>query len=302
MDSRDTFDLGRFVSAQDGVYDSALAEIRGGRKRTHWMWFVFPQIAGLGSSAVSARFAIRGAAEARAYLAHPILGPRLLECCEALLELSSTSATEIFGSPDDMKLRSCATLFASVSESGSVFERVLVAILRRRAGRANRGAAASGVTRGSVRRLTQYWAVNLKPLRAEEPLAMRFVECCIVTVLVTTLAASPGAAQNAAPAPAGVTRQVSPPLLSRPMRDSSHTSLRTHMVRGGEIGGIAGLALGGLALRQSPNRASASPLRPRCLAWRDARRISRPARPTKSCLGVAFWAPSLGPCSATRTT
>ena len=125
MDSRDTFDLGRFVSAQEDVYDSALAEIRGGRKRTHWMWFVFPQIAGLGSSAVSARFAIRSAAEARAYLAHPILGPRLVECCEALLELSSTSATEIFGSPDDMKLRSCATLFASVSEPGSVFERVL---------------------------------------------------------------------------------------------------------------------------------------------------------------------------------
>jgi uncharacterized protein (DUF1810 family) len=125
VDSRDTFDLGRFVSAQDGVYDSALAELRGGRKRTHWMWFVFPQIAGLGSSAVSARFAIRSAAEARAYLAHPILGPRLLECCEALLELISTAATEIFGSPDDMKLRSCATLFASVSEPGSVFERVL---------------------------------------------------------------------------------------------------------------------------------------------------------------------------------
>ena len=125
MDSRDTFDLGRFVSAQEGVYDSALAEVRGGRKRTHWMWFVFPQIAGLGSSAVSARFAIRSTAEARAYLAHPILGPRLLECCGALLELSSTSATDIFGSSDDMKLRSCATLFASVSEPGSVFERVL---------------------------------------------------------------------------------------------------------------------------------------------------------------------------------
>jgi uncharacterized protein (DUF1810 family) len=125
VDSRDTFDLGRFVSAQEDVYDSALAEVRGGRKRTHWMWFVFPQIAGLGSSATSSRFAIRSAAEARAYLAHPTLGPRLVECCEALLELSSTSATGIFGSPDDMKLRSCATLFASVSEPGSVFERVL---------------------------------------------------------------------------------------------------------------------------------------------------------------------------------
>ncbi|HEY2163621.1 MAG TPA: DUF1810 domain-containing protein, partial [Gemmatimonadaceae bacterium] len=110
MDSRDTFDLGRFVAAQEDVYDSALAEIRAGRKRTHWMWFVFPQIAGLGFSETSARFAIKTAAEARAYLAHPILGPRLLECCEALLELRSRSAAEIFGSPDDLKLRSCATL------------------------------------------------------------------------------------------------------------------------------------------------------------------------------------------------
>lgn len=125
MHSRDTFGLDRFVSAQEDVYDSALAEIRAGRKRTHWMWFVFPQLRGLGSSPISRQFAIRSAAEARAYLAHPILGPRLLECCHALLELKSTSATEIFGSPDDLKLRSCATLFAYVSEPGSVFERVL---------------------------------------------------------------------------------------------------------------------------------------------------------------------------------
>ena len=125
MDSQDAFDLDRFVSAQEDVYDSALAEIRAGRKRTHWMWFVFPQLRGLGSSPIARQFAIRSAAEARAYLVHPILGPRLLECCEALLELSSTSATDIFGSPDDMKLRSCVTLFASVSEPGSVFQRVL---------------------------------------------------------------------------------------------------------------------------------------------------------------------------------
>jgi uncharacterized protein (DUF1810 family) len=125
VDSLDPFGLGRFVSAQEDVYDSALAEIHGGHKRTHWMWFVFPQIAGLGFSATSARFSIKSALEARAYLAHPILGPRLFECCEALLELRSRSAAEIFGSPDDMKLRSCATLFASVSEPGSVFERVL---------------------------------------------------------------------------------------------------------------------------------------------------------------------------------
>jgi uncharacterized protein (DUF1810 family) len=123
--SRDTFDLDRFVSAQEDVYDSAVAEIRAGRKRTHWMWFVFPQLRGLGSSPISRQFAIRSAAEARAYLAHPILGPRLLECCEALLRVNGGSANEIFGSPDDLKLRSCATLFASISEPGSVFERVL---------------------------------------------------------------------------------------------------------------------------------------------------------------------------------
>ncbi len=125
MDSRDAFDLSRFVTAQEDVYESALAEIRSGRKRTHWMWFVFPQLRGLGSSPISRQFAIRSAAEARAYLAHPILGARLLECCDALLRVNAGSANDIFGSPDDMKLRSCATLFASVSERGSVFERVL---------------------------------------------------------------------------------------------------------------------------------------------------------------------------------
>jgi len=117
--------LGRFVSAQEDVYDSALAEIRGGRKRTHWMWFVFPQLRGLGSSPIAKQYAIRTAAEARAYLTHPLLGPRLVECCEALLRVNGGSANDIFGSPDDLKLRSCATLFASVSEPGSIFERVL---------------------------------------------------------------------------------------------------------------------------------------------------------------------------------
>jgi uncharacterized protein (DUF1810 family) len=125
VDSRNTFDLDRFVSAQEDIYESALAEIRAGRKRTHWMWFVFPQLLGLGSSPISRQFAIRSAAEARAYLAHPVLGPRLLECCEALLRVNGGSANDIFGPPDDLKLRSCATLFASVSEPGSVFERVL---------------------------------------------------------------------------------------------------------------------------------------------------------------------------------
>jgi uncharacterized protein (DUF1810 family) len=121
----DPYDLERFVRAQDGVYAHALAEIRDGRKRTHWMWFVFPQLDGLAFSATAKRYAIRSAGEARAYLAHPVLGPRLVECAEALLEVEHRTASQIFGSPDDLKLRSSATLFASVSPAGSVFERVL---------------------------------------------------------------------------------------------------------------------------------------------------------------------------------
>ena len=118
-------DLNRFVEAQRDVYARALAEIRGGRKRSHWMWFVFPQLAGLGLSATSRRYAIRDLAEARAYLEHPILGKRLVECGEAALGVEGRSAFEVFGSPDDMKLRSCATLFSRVSPPGSVFHRLL---------------------------------------------------------------------------------------------------------------------------------------------------------------------------------
>jgi uncharacterized protein (DUF1810 family) len=121
----DPFDLGRFVQAQEPTYETALAEIRRGRKRSHWMWYVFPQIAGLGHSEMSQRYAISGAAEARAYLAHPVLGARLIECVEAVLKVEKRSAHEVFGSPDDRKLRSCATLFANVTASGSVFERLL---------------------------------------------------------------------------------------------------------------------------------------------------------------------------------
>ena len=121
----DAFNLDRFVRAQEADYDAALAEIRSGRKHSHWMWYVFPQIAGLGISATSQQFAIRGLAEATAYLAHPILGPRLIDCADALLALDGRSAHDIFGSPDDMKLRSCATLFAQVSTGNSVFERIL---------------------------------------------------------------------------------------------------------------------------------------------------------------------------------
>ena len=121
----DPHDLSRFVQAQQSSYEQALAEIRSGRKRSHWMWYVFPQFDGLGHSPTSRHYSIKSAAEAVAYLKHPTLGPRLLECCEALLRVEGRPALEIFGSPDDMKLRSCATLFASVSPLGSVFERVL---------------------------------------------------------------------------------------------------------------------------------------------------------------------------------
>ena len=123
--SDDPFDLDRFVRAQDGTFEAVLAEIRSGRKRSHWMWFVLPQIAGLGFSAISQRFAIQGLAEAQAYLAHAVLGPRLIECIEAVLTIEGRSAHEIFGSPDDLKLRSCATLFTHLTSPGSVFEQVL---------------------------------------------------------------------------------------------------------------------------------------------------------------------------------
>jgi len=118
-------DLDRFVRAQSDDYARALAEIRNGRKRSHWMWHIFPQFAGLGSSSTSRQYAIKSLAEADAFLHHPVLGPRLRECAEALLTIEERSAREIFGSPDDLKLQSCATLFASVSPEGSVFHRLL---------------------------------------------------------------------------------------------------------------------------------------------------------------------------------
>jgi uncharacterized protein (DUF1810 family) len=124
LDDTDPHDLARFVLAQAEDYATALAEIRAGRKQSHWMWYIFPQFAGLGMSAMSRQYAIRSAAEARAYLAHPLLGPRLVRCCAAVLEIEGRSAHDIFGSPDDMKLRSSMTLFANVSVAGSVFEQV----------------------------------------------------------------------------------------------------------------------------------------------------------------------------------
>lgn len=121
----DRFDLNRFVAAQDPVYEQVREELAAGRKRTHWMWFVFPQIAGLGYSPMAQRYAISGLEEARAYLAHPVLGPRLLECTKLVLGHAGRSANAIFGSPDDMKLRSCMTLFAAAHRDAGVFQRVI---------------------------------------------------------------------------------------------------------------------------------------------------------------------------------
>ena len=121
----DVHDLARFVAAQRGSYEQALAEIASGRKRSHWMWHIFPQFAGLGSSATSRKYAIASLDEAEAYLRQAVLGPRLVACAEAALAVEGRSAREIFGSPDDLKLRSSATLFAHVSPEGSVFHRLL---------------------------------------------------------------------------------------------------------------------------------------------------------------------------------
>ncbi|MBA4784836.1 MAG: DUF1810 domain-containing protein [Rhizobiales bacterium] len=119
------FDLERFTQAQAPVYRQVLAELQQGAKRSHWMWFVFPQVEGLGSSPIAERYAIGSRAEAEAYLRHPVLGPRLVECTQLMLQHEGTSANAILGSPDDMKFRSCMTLFAAVSEKGSPFERAL---------------------------------------------------------------------------------------------------------------------------------------------------------------------------------
>lgn len=125
MRSSNGFDLERFTEAQAPVYAQVLAELQQGAKRSHWMWFVFPQVEGLGSSSMAERYAIGSHAEAEAYLRHPVLGPRLVECTQLMLQHEGTSANAILGSPDDMKFRSCMTLFAAVSEKGSPFERAL---------------------------------------------------------------------------------------------------------------------------------------------------------------------------------
>ncbi|MDO9478488.1 MAG: DUF1810 domain-containing protein [Pseudohongiella sp.] len=121
----DKYELTRFVAAQELHYSVALQELRQGKKESHWMWFIFPQIAGIGYSQIARHFAISSTSEASAYLMHPLLGQRLLECCEAVLAIDSKTAHEIFGSPDDLKLHACVTLFSSVSPTGSVFHQII---------------------------------------------------------------------------------------------------------------------------------------------------------------------------------
>lgn len=121
----ESHDLARFLAAQEDDYPTALAELRAGRKESHWMWYVFPQVAGLGFSSMSRRYAIKCRDEAQAYLGHPVLGPRLVACAEAVLAHAGRSAADIMGSPDDLKLRSSATLFAQLLPPGSVFHRLL---------------------------------------------------------------------------------------------------------------------------------------------------------------------------------
>jgi uncharacterized protein (DUF1810 family) len=116
-----SYDFGRFLGAQSGMYETALAEIVAGEKRTHWMWFVFPQLEGLGSSPHARRYAISGLAEAREYLAHPVLGPRLAESAQAVLK----NDHQIFGFPDDLKLRSSMTLFAAAADDPGPYQAVL---------------------------------------------------------------------------------------------------------------------------------------------------------------------------------
>lgn len=118
-------DLKRFVDAQETAYQQALAEVKNGRKRSHWMWYIFPQIQGLGFSEISKHYAIKDLAEAEAYLKHPVLGSRLIRICTELLGLEDSDANKVFGSPDDLKLKSSMTLFASLPNADAVFQSVL---------------------------------------------------------------------------------------------------------------------------------------------------------------------------------
>jgi len=121
----DPFDLQRFVDAQDRVYDQVLGELRAGAKRSHWIWFIFPQLAALGSSSTAKRFGIASLAEAQAYLAHPVLGARLHECARLVVAIDGRSVDDIFGWPDNLKVRSSMTLFAHATDDNADFLAVL---------------------------------------------------------------------------------------------------------------------------------------------------------------------------------
>jgi uncharacterized protein (DUF1810 family) len=125
MSEHHSYDLERFVEAQAPVFEGVLAELRGGEKRSHWMWFIFPQIRGLGYSAMAERYAIASREEAAAYLDHPALGERLRQCTELVLDVEGGTVEQIFGYPDDLKFHSSMTLFAAVSSADSIFEAAL---------------------------------------------------------------------------------------------------------------------------------------------------------------------------------
>ncbi|KMQ80453.1 NTP pyrophosphohydrolase including oxidative damage repair enzyme [Candidatus Burkholderia pumila] len=141
----DPFDLQRFVDAQEGVIDDVRAELTAGRKRSHWIWFVFPQIAGLGHSEMAQRYAIQSRTEAEAYLAHPLLGGRLVELTSIVNGWRDRSAHEIFGSPDDIKFHSSMTLFALSAADPAVFDEAAASLLRQPSGRSDRCAHALSV-------------------------------------------------------------------------------------------------------------------------------------------------------------
>lgn len=119
------YNLQRFTDAQEGVYQRALKEIKNGRKQSHWMWFIFPQVAGLGFSETTRFYAVKDKTEASLYMQDPVLGSRLIEISQALLDIEGRSANQIFGSPDDLKLKSCMTLFSSLPDANPVFESVI---------------------------------------------------------------------------------------------------------------------------------------------------------------------------------
>ncbi len=123
--NKDPYDLNRFISAQDKIYETVIKELINGKKHTHWMWYIFPQIDGLGKSATSKYYAIKSIEETRQYLNHPVLGKRLLECAEIVIYLEGKSISEIFGFPDDLKLKSSMTLFAYIANPGSIFARII---------------------------------------------------------------------------------------------------------------------------------------------------------------------------------